>query len=47
MAVFHNRAGEYNFVRINLVLGAVAAFIAYSRPFLRTIARVDQHLRRT
>jgi len=30
-AVFHIVRGEYNFVPINLVLGVVAAFIAYGR----------------
>jgi hypothetical protein len=37
-AVFHIVRGEYNFVPINLVLGAVAAFIAYGRMFVRPIA---------
>jgi hypothetical protein len=30
-AVFHIVRGEYNFVPINLVLGGMAAFIAYGR----------------
>jgi hypothetical protein len=37
-AVFHIVRGEYNFVAINLVLGGVAAFIAYGRLFVRPIA---------
>jgi hypothetical protein len=37
-AVFHIVRGEYNFVPINLVLGGVAAFIAYGRLFVRPIA---------
>ena len=36
-AVFHIVRGEYNFVPINLVLGGVAAFIAYGL-FVRPIA---------
>jgi uncharacterized membrane protein YphA (DoxX/SURF4 family) len=35
-AVFH--IGEYNSVPINLVLGGIAAFIAYGRLFVRPIA---------
>ena len=38
VAVFHIVRGEYNFVPINLVLGEVAAFIAYGRLFVRPIA---------
>jgi uncharacterized membrane protein YphA (DoxX/SURF4 family) len=37
-AVFHIARGEYNFVPINLVLGGIAAFIAYGRLFLRPTA---------
>jgi len=37
-AVFHIVRGEYNFVPTNLVLGGVAAFIAYGRLFVRPIA---------
>jgi uncharacterized membrane protein YphA (DoxX/SURF4 family) len=37
-AVFHIVRGEYNFVPINLVLGGIAAFIAYGRLFVRPIA---------
>jgi hypothetical protein len=37
-AVFHIARGEYNFVPTNLVLGGVAAFIAYGRLFVRPIA---------
>jgi uncharacterized membrane protein YphA (DoxX/SURF4 family) len=37
-AVFHIVRGEYNFVLINLVLGGIAAFIAYGRLFVRPIA---------
>jgi uncharacterized membrane protein YphA (DoxX/SURF4 family) len=37
-AVFHIVRGEYNFVLINLVLGGVAAFIAYGRLIVRPIA---------
>jgi hypothetical protein len=37
-AVFHMVRGEYNFVLINLVLGGVAAVIAYRRLFSRPIA---------
>jgi uncharacterized membrane protein YphA (DoxX/SURF4 family) len=37
-AVFHIVRGEYNYVPINLVLGGVAAFIAYGRLFVRPIA---------
>ena len=34
-ALFHIVRGEYNFVPINLVLGGIAAFIAYGRLFVR------------
>jgi hypothetical protein len=37
-AVFHIVRGEYNFLPTNLVLGGVAAFIAYGRLFVRPIA---------
>jgi len=37
-AVFHIARGEYNFLPINVVLGGVAAFIAYGRLFVRPIA---------
>jgi hypothetical protein len=37
-AVFHIVRGEYAFVLINLVLGGVAAFIAYGRLFVRPTA---------
>jgi uncharacterized membrane protein YphA (DoxX/SURF4 family) len=37
-AVFHIARGEYIFVPINLVLGGVAAFIAYARLVVRPIA---------
>jgi uncharacterized membrane protein YphA (DoxX/SURF4 family) len=37
-AVFHIARGEYNFLLINVVLGAVSAFIAYGRLFVRPIA---------
>jgi hypothetical protein len=37
-AVFHIMRGEYNFLPVNLVLGGVAAFIAYGRLFARPIA---------
>jgi hypothetical protein len=37
-AVFHIARGEYNFLPINVVLGGVAAFIAYERLFVRPIA---------
>ena len=37
-AVIHIVRGEYNFLRISLVLGGVAAFIAYGRLFVRPIA---------
>ncbi len=37
-AVFHIVRGEYGFVLINLVLGGVAAFIAYGRWFVRSIS---------
>ena len=40
-AVFHIVRGEYNFVPINLVLGGVAAFIAYGRLFVRPVAPVS------
>jgi hypothetical protein len=36
-AVFHIVRGGYNFVPTNLVLGGVAAFIAYGRLFVRPI----------
>jgi hypothetical protein len=37
-AVFHIVRGEYNSVPINLVLGGVAAFVAYERLFVRPVA---------
>ena len=37
-AVFHIVRGEYNFLPINVVLGGVAAFIAYGRLFVGPIA---------
>jgi len=37
-AVFHIVRGEYNFVLLNVVLGGVAAFIAYGRLFVRPVA---------
>jgi uncharacterized membrane protein YphA (DoxX/SURF4 family) len=37
-AVFHIARGEYIFVPINLVLGGVAAFIAYGRLVVKPIA---------
>jgi uncharacterized membrane protein YphA (DoxX/SURF4 family) len=37
-AVFHIARGEYTFVPVNLVLGGVAAFIAYGRLSIRPIA---------
>jgi hypothetical protein len=37
-AVFHIVRGEYAFVLINLVLGGVAAFIAYGRLFVTPTA---------
>jgi uncharacterized membrane protein YphA (DoxX/SURF4 family) len=37
-AGFHIARGEYNFLPTNLVLGGVAAFIAYGRLFVRPIA---------
>ena len=37
-AVFHIVRGEYNFLPANLVLGGVAAFIAYARLIVRPIA---------
>ena len=37
-AVFHIVRDEYNFLPINVVLGGVAAFIAYERLFVRPIA---------
>jgi uncharacterized membrane protein YphA (DoxX/SURF4 family) len=37
-AGFHIARGEYNFVLLNLVLGAVAAFIAYGRLVVKPIA---------
>ena len=37
-AVFHIVRGEYNFLPINLMLGGVAAFIAYGRLFVMPIA---------
>ena len=36
--VFHIARGEYIFVPVNLVLGGVAAFIAYGRLSVRPIA---------
>jgi uncharacterized membrane protein YphA (DoxX/SURF4 family) len=44
-AVFHIVRGEYNFVPTNLVLGGVAAFIAYGRLFVRPIvpASISTH----
>jgi len=36
-AVFHIVRSEHNFVLINVVLGGVAAFIAYGRLFVRPI----------
>ena len=40
-AVFHIVWGEYNFLSIDLVLGGVAAFIAYGRWFAMPIAPVS------
>jgi uncharacterized membrane protein YphA (DoxX/SURF4 family) len=37
-AGFHIARGEYNFVLLNLLLGAVAAFIAYGRLVVKPIA---------
>lgn len=37
-AIFHVVRGEYSFLFINLVLGGVAAFIAYGRLLVRPIA---------
>jgi len=37
-AVFHIVRGEYNFLPTNVVLGGVAAFLAYGRLFVRPIA---------
>lgn len=37
-AIFHTARGEYSFVAVNLLLGGVAAFIAYGRSFVRPIA---------
>jgi uncharacterized membrane protein YphA (DoxX/SURF4 family) len=37
-AGFHIARGEYNYVPINLVLGGVAAFIAYGRLFVKPIS---------
>jgi hypothetical protein len=37
-ALFHIVRGEYSFLPINLVLGGVAAFIAYGRFAVRPIA---------
>jgi len=37
-AAFHIVRGEYNFLPINVVLGGVAAFIAYGRLFVRPMA---------
>lgn len=37
-AGFHIARGEYNFLPVNVVLGAVTAFIAYERLLVRTIA---------
>lgn len=36
-AIFHIVRGEYTFVPINVVLGGVAAFVAYGRLFVRPI----------
>jgi uncharacterized membrane protein YphA (DoxX/SURF4 family) len=36
--VFHVGRSEYDFVRINLVLAAITAFIAYGRLFVKPIA---------
>jgi uncharacterized membrane protein YphA (DoxX/SURF4 family) len=36
-ALFHIARGEYNFLLTNVVLGGVAAFIAYGRLFMRPI----------
>jgi DoxX-like family len=47
-AAFHIARGEYNFVPINLLLGGIAAFIAYGPVVCEApSARVDQHLPRT
>ena len=37
-AAFHMVRAEYNFLPINLLLGGVAAWIAYGRSFLKPIA---------
>ena len=37
-AVFHVMRGEYNFLPVNLVLGGVAALIAYGRLFVKPVA---------
>ncbi|MBV9131460.1 MAG: DoxX family protein [Chloroflexi bacterium] len=37
-AAFHVVRGEYYFVPINLMLGGVAAFIAYGRLFVKPLA---------
>ncbi|HXN48759.1 MAG TPA: DoxX family protein [Bryobacteraceae bacterium] len=37
-AIFHIARGEYSFLAINIVLGGVAAFIAYGRLSVRPIA---------
>lgn len=37
-AIFHIVRGEYAFVAVNVFLGAVPAFIAYGRLFVRPIA---------
>lgn len=37
-AVFHIMRGEYGFLPVNVVLGAVTAFVAYGRLFSKPIA---------
>jgi hypothetical protein len=37
-AIFHIGRGEYGFLAINIVLGGVAAFIAYERLLVRPLA---------
>jgi hypothetical protein len=37
-AAFHMVRGEYNFLPVNLLLGGVAALIAYGRSFVKPIA---------
>ena len=37
-AAFHMVRGEYNFLPVNLLLGGVAALIAYGRSFVKLIA---------